>query len=178
MFNIKIKNSGALRAPWSIGNTKDNAPKSSANKRRTYRFTLNNYKESDPEHLEQTFLNMGAKKFAFQEEIGEKNKTPHLQGCVFFKNEIYFNTMKKINNRINWLPLKYPKRAISYCLKTKTRKPGGLQWYHGININDYVEKPVVPLMDHKEMCEDMCKQMIEEISDMKWPKDFHFNMIG
>lgn len=132
-------------------------------RRATWRFTWNNYEEKDPEELEEIFLKMNAKKFIFQEEIGKKNKTPHLQGCVFFKSDISFNTMKAINKRIAWYKLDYPKSAIKYCCKSDTKKEGGGIWYYGIALGDYVEKPKKPLMGHKEMLEYMCKCFIDDL---------------
>ncbi len=179
MFNIKLNTSNRNRYPSSTlgsglaqGNTIRPVPKNRVNKRRSYRFTLNNYTEKEAAHLEQAFLEIGINKFCFQEEIGEEKKTPHLQGCVFFKNAISFNTMKRINNRINWARLDYPKSAIKYCLKSRTRKPDGRQWYYGINPEDYKEKKKVPLMEHKDMLADMKEQMKMEINSIakEWNK--------
>lgn len=162
MFNIKCKKNGRLGRGLAESNTKQSLPKTLVKKRSSYRFTLNNYTENDPADLASAFLRIGNKKYVFQEEICPKTKTPHLQGCVFFNNAIAFNTMKKINKRINWQRLDFPKAAIKYCLKSTSRKPGGRQWYNGINPKDYEEKPIIPLMDHKAMCKDMARQMIED----------------
>lgn len=157
------RNSDSLRSTRIKGNTIKIDPKSLGNKQRIYRFTWNNYKEDDATQLALTFLEMNAKKFVFQEEIGEKNKTPHLQGVVFFENQISFNVMKRINKAISYQRCDYPKQAIGYCLKEKTRKPNGKRWIHNVNPEDYEEKPVVPLISHKEMCEDMLKQTLAEL---------------
>ncbi len=164
MSNIKLKPFGALGAHMEHGNIDLNAPCKMRSKRRSYRFTLNNYTENDPKHLAQTFLKFrNIKKFAFQEEIGLVKKTPHLQGCVFFKNDIHLSTMIAINKRVIWFPLTYPRQAIAYCLKTETRKPNGGRWYHGIKIEDYEDKPRVPLMGHQEMLDEICQHMKDEL---------------
>ncbi len=171
---------GPLAPPRNRSNIKLTVPKSSRNKRRTYCFTLNNYTEKDGAHLAQTFIKMNANKFAFQEEIGKKCKTPHLQGCVFFKNAIAFNTMKSINKRISWFRLDYPKRAIRYCLKDETRKPGGEQWTFGINIKDYLPKPKTILdgMKREEFKAWCYNDMRKQLKDMKidLPKNFFLNL--
>ncbi len=162
MSKSQTKNSGSLCSPVDQGNTKVTDPKSMRSKRRSYRFTLNNYDKNEPAQLAQAFSEIpGIKKYVFQEEVGLKNKTPHLQGCVFFKNQISFASMKKINRRINWQRLDYPKRAIAYCLKSKSRKPNGIQWHYGINVDDYKERPKVPLISHRELLDNMCEQMKE-----------------
>ena len=159
MFNIKLK-SGLKGPNRDRGNISKSVPRKVRNRRTSWGFTLNNYKEIDGDQLVVTFMKMSTIKFAFQEEIGEEKKTPHLQGCVFFGNKIEFSTMKKIDDRISWFYVDYPRSAIKYCLKSKTRKPGGKQWTYGININDYKEPK--PLLNYSELMANMCKQMKED----------------
>lgn len=162
MFNIRCKKRGTVGTGPAQSNINKTVPTKRDTKQRSYRFTLNNYKENDAAHLEQAFMIIGAKKFVFQEEIGKKTKTPHLQGCVFFKNAIAFSTMKKINNRIAWYDLDYPKKAIAYCLKSDTRKPLGGRWYYGIDPIDYEDKPLIPKMNYYDWLAWMRKKMAEE----------------
>lgn len=140
----------------------DLIPITSRNKLRSYRFTLNNYTIDEPDQLAQAFLKLGAKKFAFQEEIGLEKKTPHLQGCVFFKSQISFNTMKKINSRVAWQKLSYPKKAIAYCLKEDTRKPNGKQWTYGIIVSQYVRAPEIP---YQEMLDNLRDLMLQDVHE-------------
>ncbi len=163
-MRLKLR-SGTHGARTAQGNINKNVPLKNHERLRSYRFTLNNYTEKDPAHLEQTFLQMGSNKFCFQEEIGETNSTAHLQGCVFFPNARYFNVMKRINPRIAWQRLNYPKQAIAYCLKSDTRKPDGKQWFHGINPDDYKPKKVIKLT-YDDIMKDMHDQMIEEVPEL------------
>ncbi len=157
------------RPDLNQGNTILTGSKALRSTQATYRFTLNNYTETEIDQINHIFLEiLKANKFAFQEEICPKTETPHLQGCVFFPYKVAFSTMKKINSRIHYDRLDKPKRAISYCLKSKTRKPGGRQWTHGINIEDYLDKPKVPLMSQNELYESMRLQMVESLGDGRY----------
>ncbi len=170
-----MNSSGSHGSPKTqVGNTTF-IQYTSRNKLRAYNFTLNNYTMEEAAHLARAFLKLKCLKFAFQEEIGRKNFIPHLQGCVFFRNQISFNTMKKINTRVHWSKLDHPKRAIEYCLKEKSRKLNGQRWTHGIIVSQYIE---VPLLPHEEMCENLKNLMLEEnekdyakIKDMLHYKD-------
>ncbi len=150
---------GSLGSHGNRGNTSKPIPYTSRNKLRSYNFTLNNYTITEADHLAQEFLKLKCLKFAFQEEIGLKNKIPHLQGCVFFKSQISFNTMKKINGRVHWSKLDYPKKAIEYCLKESSRKPEGKRWTHGIIVTNYIKDP--PL-GWQEMLDVMKDQMLKD----------------
>ena len=44
---------------------------------------------------------MKYKKICFQEETGEKNNIPHLQGVVQFDELVSFSTLKKFHNKIH-----------------------------------------------------------------------------
>lgn len=149
------------------GNTRKSAPRLLRNRRDKWGFTFNNYEEKNGDQLALAFMKMGAKKFAFQEEIGKKDKTPHLQGCIFFEtgNKIEFNTMKKIDKRIHWFRIDRPRKAIEYCLKSDTRKPNGQRWHHGINIEDYRDR-IVKHITPEEMFKDMKLQMMEDMDDI------------
>lgn len=83
-------------------------------------FTLNNYTESDIEHLIDAF---GAKltRYVFQEELGEEG-TPHLQGAVSFKKKMRMNECKLFNKKIHWEIMRgKPSEAYAYCCKEDTR---------------------------------------------------------
>lgn len=85
-------------------------------KSRGYCFTLNNYTEEDIKNM--TCVDA---EYVFQEETGT-NGTPHLQGFVYFKNAVGFNTVKKLHSKAHWEAAKKPRMAcIRYCSKTDTR---------------------------------------------------------
>ena len=85
-------------------------------KSRGYCFTINNYTEEDIKNM--TCVDA---EYVFQEETGN-NGTKHLQGFVYFKNAVSFNSVKKIHGSAHWEAAKKPKLAcIRYCSKTDTR---------------------------------------------------------
>ncbi len=105
------------------------------NKRhRSYCFTWNNYTVGNIDTLAQSFLNIGAKKYIYQEKIGEENNTPHLQGVVCFKNPVWFGTMKRIDSRIHWEACKDLKASIKYCSKPETRKKGTYPYKYNVAV--------------------------------------------
>lgn len=107
------------------------------NKRhRSYCFTWNNYTTENIDTLTHTFSELSVKKYCFQEEIGEKNKIPHLQGVVQFNNPIYFNTLKRIDEKIHWEICKDIKGSIKYCSKPATRRPGSEPYLYMIGESD------------------------------------------
>lgn len=166
----KSKSFGDKREHWRKGNIRRIPPRSLRTKQASYRFTWNNYKEKDMAELADTFLRMGATRFAFQEEIAPTTGTPHLQGCVFFKNERSYNVMKRINKSLIWFVCDLPYYAIVYSTKQETKKPDGKVWTHGINLEDFIEKPKIPLLEYKELFADMKRQMKEdeELKLIKW----------
>lgn len=85
---------------------------------RNYIFTLNNYQQSSIENILKYF-NDQKSQYIFQEEIGESG-TPHLQGCVFFKNKISFNTLKQVMPRAHIEKCYKKKASIEYCSKAET----------------------------------------------------------
>ena len=73
------------------GNTK-----SPGKRRRAWCFTVNNFSEDEFTQLHSTFKSMKGVKYTIGKEIGEKCKTPHLQGYVRFPNGKSFNAVRKI----------------------------------------------------------------------------------
>ncbi len=155
MFNIKVKSQGTLGTTRHKGNTNKLCRKTRRQRARSWCFTWNNHTENDMAQLAQTFLKIGTQKYFYQEEIGEE-KTPHLQGVINFKNPIDFNSLKKISDKIHWEACKNLRASIKYCSKEETRN--GRQFSHGINNNELWHAPI-PLMTHREMLDDMNKQM-------------------
>jgi len=91
--------------------------------RKEHFFTVNNYTEDFIDGI-LSFFNEHAVKYAFQEEIGEKCGTPHLQGMVCFKKETR-STVWDPKSLGHYERLK--KSDAAYQLKERTRKPGGRQ---------------------------------------------------
>lgn len=103
-----------------LGNTKPSPTRNSSNKRlRKAIFVLNNYSEEEYNSITQDF-DRCEYKYVIGKEIGEEG-TPHLQGYVEFKKQVYFSTLKKINHRIHWEPAKGNRQQnITYCTKDNT----------------------------------------------------------
>ncbi len=93
--------------------------------------TLNNYTEEDIADL----LNLGAKAYAFQEEISSTG-TPHIQGVFTFRNPVKWSTINnKTHGRCWWDPCRNLAAARLYCQKKETRN--GKQWTKGYTMGAY-----------------------------------------
>ena len=92
------------------------------------RFTLNNYTEKDISKLLDT---LAPDEYIFQEEIGEKCGTPHLQGVVFFHKKVRPTEYCNWTKRINWQVCSKPIEAKRYCCKDETRSG---KIYHNIPL--------------------------------------------
>jgi len=88
---------------------------------RTWCFTLNNYTEEELSQLSQTIVS--AQDFAYQCEKGE-NGTPHIQGCVKWKNQRRFETLKNLYPRYHWEKCRNWKASYEYCQKEEGRIDG------------------------------------------------------
>lgn len=108
------------------GNTNSSPANIQKSQRLHWHFTYNNYKDEDIDVLDGLFRHI-CTDWAFQEEIGEKEKTPHLQGAIRLKKPMRFTEFTP-NKKIHWFPQKF---THTYVLKTETRKPGGIQKYGG-----------------------------------------------
>ncbi len=84
---------------------------------RTWCFTLNNYTQDEIVGLVEAFKGL---KYVFQEETGD-NGTPHLQGVVSYKNQVYLSHCKEINGRAHWEVCRNTSAARAYCRKEETR---------------------------------------------------------
>lgn len=105
----------------ALGNTISNACDTKKNKFRIspskyWCFTYNNYTKDTMDQLVHTFKDLKCK-YIIGKEIGEENKTPHLQGYVEFK--LKTRPMEKIpNNKIHWEKRKGSEQDnIVYCSK-------------------------------------------------------------
>lgn len=75
-------------------------------KGRFFAFTWNNYTISDMEHIKGYMANNYT--YYFGEEIAPTTGTPHLQGCLEFKNEVSREKLRK----------EFPGMSIDFCKKS------------------------------------------------------------
>ncbi len=154
----------------SKGNTMESRHTSSRNRARTWCFTLNNYTEDDCVSLSHNkWDEFEISKCVFQEEIGEENKTKHLQGVVQFKNQISFTSLKEFHNKIRWSKCKNLNASIKYCSKEKSRN-GEIYNYNCDKKLLWIDNKKEKMIKHDLMVTDMCKQMKEE--KLEYPKGF------
>lgn len=111
----------------SLGNTSKGAGRKQISPAVHWRFTLNNYTEEEIEYILQICSN-SSRFYIFQEEIGEKCGTPHLQGHVSFKTKVRPLSLFSNTNRIKWLKSNFPNDSVNYASKVKTRAPNGRIW--------------------------------------------------
>lgn len=89
-------------------------------------FTFNNYIENDIGELERVFQRICIK-YVFQEETGEEEKTPHLQGSIWLKKAMRWSEFK-LPKCIHWEKLRNEEASIEYCQKEKTRTGRIFKW--------------------------------------------------
>ncbi|GAC77810.1 replication protein, partial [uncultured marine virus] len=68
-------------------------------KYRAWVYTLNNWTDTEYTAI-LDYCKKGSKKYIIGKEIGESG-TPHLQGYIFSKNAIKFDTLKKVCDRLH-----------------------------------------------------------------------------
>lgn len=111
-----------------VGNTETTpaskkSDKKQISQRLNWFFTFNNYPEDAIDALDACFREI-CTDWIFQEEIGEKCGTPHLQGNIRLKKSMRFTEFSP-DLRIHWEPTRLVVNAKNYCNKDSTRKPGG-----------------------------------------------------
>jgi len=82
------------RTHGELGNTRTNS------RSRGWCFTLNNYTQEELEEIK-TQIHSKCIKYILGDEVGESG-TPHIQGWIYFKNGVSFESVKKINGRAHW----------------------------------------------------------------------------
>lgn len=92
-------------------------------------FTFNNYPQSAIEECLIAFKQK-CSKFVFQEEIGEKCGTPHLQGSIWFKKKGRPSELK-LSKKMHWELMRNENASIDYCQKSKTSKEGSEPYIFG-----------------------------------------------
>lgn len=103
------------------GNTNNplHPPKKQVSQLLHWCFTWNNYQQKDIETLETLFKFLGHK-YCFQEECGNLEGTPHLQGVVSLKKKMRW-TEFGLPPQIHWEKTKSLTNAYIYCSKEETR---------------------------------------------------------
>lgn len=92
--------------------------------RKHWFFTLNNHTEDEVNHILECLAPKNVK-YLFQEEIGEEEGTPHLQGTLSFVDKCRACEFIK-NKRIHWESTRNVEASIKYCMKSKTST--GKRW--------------------------------------------------
>ena len=118
-------------------------------------FTFNNYKKEDIDILETTLKPLTVWG-CFQEEIGEKCGTPHLQGVILLKKKMRWSEFN-LPKQICWSKTRNIKCAKEYCSKVETRA--------GITIKWGFPKPIKILENLYEWQEEIVKMCLSEPDD-------------
>lgn len=90
---------------------------------RSYCFTINNPDMYAAEYLETIHAALKADYTVGQLERGAEG-TPHIQGCVWFKNSVRFTKIKKVIPTAHIEATKSLHDAIKYCKKEDSRLDG------------------------------------------------------
>ncbi len=101
------------------GNTEPQSKRPKTGSRRRFTkvcFTLNNPEPDEKETLVNELVKMDLG-FIIGDEIGESG-TPHLQGYIEFKKQIYLTGLKKLNDHAHWEAARGDRQQnINYCSK-------------------------------------------------------------
>lgn len=94
-------------------------------------FTLNNWSQDEKNHLSQLAASPDCGYIVFQQEVGEENGTPHLQGYVNFTCRKRLGAVKKlVGNRAALFVAKgTAQQNRAYCSKSSTAVEGSLEEY-------------------------------------------------
>lgn len=101
------------------------------NRSRGWCFTFNNPSPTDTEAVIDHAAVSDAH-YVIQEETGA-NGTPHLQGFVYFRNQVSFNTLRQWDNRIHWERTASVTASVRYC--SDPQKRTGRIWSRGYNVS-------------------------------------------
>lgn len=125
---------------------------------RNWFLTWNNY---DAESIG-VLLNLAqVKSYCIQEEVGEEEGTPHLQGVMTFNTNVRWSALSNAcDKKCRWATCKNLAAARNYCSKVKTR--AGKQWLKGFRIPNNVS--VIDPMDGKVLY-DWQQEIIQMISE-------------
>lgn len=104
------KQNRSKKGQGKIGNNFQSSSK------KNWAFTFNNYDPHSIALLQEIFNRIKCK-YVFGEEIGEENKTPHLQGQIILAKKQRLTWLKKIDPRIHWSGTRNLSASVDYCQK-------------------------------------------------------------
>lgn len=117
-------------------------------------FTLNNYTLQDLTDLPKALDCVGCE-FVFQQEEGASG-TPHLQGCIKFKNQREFNQVKNLigpRAHLEKAKGKWP-QCVAYSTKQETRSGeifSNFNWEAVLPKQEEEDEPVLDPLEGKEL---------------------------
>lgn len=126
------------------GNTKNTAPK----EYRSLTFTLNNWTEDEKDGLLEWFESRKKLSYIFQEETGEEDGTPHLQGVFKSQSPIKWDFLKKKFPRMHFEKTKSWDKSVKYCSKEETRTG---KVYKSADIKVTIKQVVKNPLDGKKL---------------------------
>lgn len=100
-------------------------------------FTYNNYDDNIIMEIKK-YLDEVCEKYLFQEELGEKTGTKHLQGIFHLKKKTRYSEIMDNPIHYSFLEKSNSIKNNDYCQKDKTRN--GNRWVKGIVILDIITK--------------------------------------
>lgn len=103
-------------------------------------FTWNNFNENDIAPLCRRLDDL-CESYVFQEEIGEKTGTIHLQGAIWLLEKRRF-TEFRLPKTIHWSTMRNEQASSEYCMKPNTAT--GRKWSKGFSCNISVVEPTKP----------------------------------
>lgn len=141
-------------------NTVNKTRSKAISRSRNWCFTLNNYLESDVQRLKSEDY-----QYVFQEEKGEGEGTPHLQGLIKIKDKKSLKQMKVVNDKAHWEVCRNVAASINYCTKEETRC-GEIY----TNINAVKKKLGVKKKSHDQMTSEILEKIKSEMKNEYYEK--------
>lgn len=125
--------------------------------------TWNNYPPNALETLETTFRPL-CKKYIFQEETGENEDTPHIQGNFQLLKKMRWSEFN-LPKELHWEKTRNPDAAFKYCEKNETRT--GEQRMFGI-IKPRIPWCIETLYPWQQELYDILKEECEDRRTIHW----------
>jgi len=123
-------------------------------KSRGWTFTLNNYTTEDIDHIKTLEC-----EYLFQEETGESG-TKHLQGMLYYKNAVAFNSVRNLLPRAHIEKMKNKIASIKYCSKEDTRTG---EIYSNFNLGDHIGTTTHSVNEEKKVYQDPLEKSKEKL---------------
>lgn len=149
--NSSSSSSGTVPAPGGgRGGNTSKPPSKTKKKHRCYTFTLNNHDEKDWISLARLADRVGAH-IVMQEEKGDSG-TPHIQGCVYWKNARHFNPVRvDLGRRCHIEVCRNWRASVDYCSDPSKRHGKS---YQNFNLKSKVKDPLdgLTLFPWQKLC--------------------------